>query len=264
MVLKHRAAIGGMQLDSVDNRILVLGVASQAAKESEVTENRGGDGSRFVRVKRDSIEITVKVGIKAKRDDMAGREELMEEIVGWANNVPAWLTTDQKPDRRIWVESVRLPAAGDPWEWTNEFTLTFKACGVPYWQQIEPGIVSVRNVSNWGQYFGVPGNTNSVMNASFQNTSGSSCSSVKITAGSSIIQLTDVGLANGETLVIDHREDGLLRIRIRNSGGTYRSVLNKRTASSANDLNVKPGSQLIGLNADKSGTVTFSCYGRFA
>ena len=264
MVLKHRAALGGTQLDSVDNRILVLGVASQAAKESEVTENRGGDGTRFVRVKRDSIEITVKVGIKIKRNDMAGREELMEEIVGWANRLPAWLTTDQKPDRRIWVESVRLPAAGDPWEWTNEFTLTFKASGIPYWQQTEPGIVTIRNVSNVGQYFGVPGNTRSVMNVSFQNTSGSNCDTFKATAGSSIIQLNSLGLANGETLVIDHREDGLLRIRIRGTGGAYRSALNKRTTGSSNDLYVQNGSQLIGINAGQVGTATFSCYGRFA
>ena len=263
MILRHRAALGGVQLDEVDERILVLGVASSAAKESEVTANREGNGQRYIRTKRESAEITVKVGLLIKKDDMEAREELMEQVVAWANSVPAWLTISQKPDRRIWVESVRLPAAGDPYEWTNEFTFTFKAMGVPYWQQKNASSAKISGSDASGS-IEIGGNTETVANAEAQNISGMTINNIIVGVGNSRLHFGDVGLGANETLVIDHTNNGTLRLRIRNSSGNYRSVMDKRIYYSSHDLYVKPGSAGIMVSAQRSVRLTVTCAGRFA
>ena len=79
------------------------------------------------------------------------------------------------------------------------------------------------------------------------------------------MSFSSLGLGNGETLVIDHNDSGkgcLLRLRIRSGGGSYRSVLDKRTGS--DDLYITPGVRNITFSAGGSGTMTAMCYGRYA
>ena len=72
--------------------------------------------------------------------------------------------------------------------------------------------------------------------------------------------------AAGEKLVIDHMDMGTmsyLRLRI-HSGDEVRSVLDKRTQGSSNDLYVSPGFHQIQMTAGGRGRITISASGRFA
>ena len=122
-------------------------------------------------------------------------------------------------------------------------------------------------VSNSGsgitRSIGVAGNTDTVLEISFKNTSGAVCGSFTVDAGSSMISLSALGLASGETLHIDHTVDGLLRIRVQSSSGSYRIVLDKRTPESSDDLWVPPGTATVSVTAQRTGTLTLSCAGRY-
>ena len=88
-----------------------------------------------------------------------------------------------------------------------------------------------------------------------------------LTCGGSHIYLRNLALANGETLHIDHADNGktcVLRIRIQGTNGAWRSALDKRTADSSNDLTVKPGIISVTLYAGGAGTLLLMCAGRFA
>ena len=267
MQLRHRVALNGVELDSIDPRIMIQRIETGDGKENINTVSlMGGSGSRVTSIHRDSLDITVKFTIRLRKTEMADRETVIEKVNAWAF-AGGWLTTNYKENRRIRVFRAQAAGAGDPWEWTKEYALVFRACGVPYWQEEEPASATVENVSSANISLSVAGSEKSVLEAEFRNTSGSTVSTLTISTGEASMTFSDLGLANGETLVIDHNDNGkrnYLRIRIRSSGGTYRSAMSKRSAGSGNELTISPGSRTVTLTAGGAGTAKVSCSGRFA
>ena len=268
MQLKHRVALDGVQLDAVDDRIMISKIETADGKENISTASLWGDstGSRVTSIHRDSIDITVRFRIRLKKRSMAEREEVIEKANAWAFS-GGWLTTNYKDNRRIRVFRAQAAGAGDPWEWTKEYAIVFRACGVPYWQEEEPNSVQKQSVSSASLTMGVNGSARTVLEAEFKNTSGSTCNTFSLTTNESAISLTNLALANGETLVIDHNDTGkkcLLRIRIRSTGGSYRSAMSKRTTGSSDDLYISPGTKAVAMAAGKAGTITLKCRGRYA
>ena len=67
MQLRHRVALDGVQLDSVDSRIMIQRIETGDGKENiSAVSLMGGSGSRVTNIHRDSIEITVKFCIRLK------------------------------------------------------------------------------------------------------------------------------------------------------------------------------------------------------
>lgn len=265
MILSRRVALNGVQLDGIDNRILIQGIRPSAGKEQiSAVSIYGGTGQRVTGQHRDTLDVSVIFSMRIRKTDLAARSELFEKVCGWAASAAngGWLTLNYKQNRRLRVRCAQLPDEGDLREWTNRYTIVFRAYSVPYWQQITPETLTVTGASSATQTFTVPGTTQSVLGLEFLNTSSSTCDTFSITAGSSTFSLTDLGLAAGETLVVDHTADGILRIRIH--GSSWRSVMAKRTAESSDDLYVNPGEISVSMTAQRAGTLTISCAGRFA
>lgn len=267
MQLRHRVALDGIQLDSVDSRIMIQRVETGAGKENiSAVSLMGGSGSRVTNVHRDSIDITVKFCIRLKKKSMAEREEVLEKANAWAFG-GGWLTVNFKENRRIRVFRAQAAEIGDPWDWTKVYQIVFRACGVPYWQQANPAIVMQQDVSSTSLTLGISGSEKSVLEVSFRNTSGSTINTFSINAGESAMSFSSLGLADGETLVIDHDDTGKrcdLRLRILSAGGSYRSARSKRSTGSSNELTISPGIKHMQVSAGGSGKLTVSCYGRFA
>lgn len=263
MQLRHRVALNGTQLDEVDARVLVLGVSDAAGKETINAVSRfGGAGQRVTGRHRDTLDVTVRFGLRIKADDMAARSALFEKVCAWAVG-GGWLTLNYRPNRCIYVACAQLPSAGDLAEWNGEYSIVFRAYGVPYWQQATPVSVSVSGARTASRLLEVAGSADTVLNVSFANISGMEIATFSISAGESRFDLENLGLAANETLLIDHAEDGLLRIRIQGVRG-FRSALACRTAESSDDLAVSPGAVTVAFSAQRAGQLTVSCYGRFA
>ena len=262
MILSHRAALNGVELDSIDSRILIQGIEEAEGKDQiSAVSLFGGVGQRITNQHRDTLDVTVRFSIRQKKSDMQARSDVFEKVNAWAA-AGGWLTVNYKADRRLRVICAKYPTAGDQWNWTNTYAIVFRAYAIPYWQQAEPGKLTATGSSITRQ-FGVAGSVKTVMDISFKNTSGATCATFTVSAGGSTIALTGLDLANGETLHIDHTEDGLLRIRIQ-SGSSYRSALGKRTTASSDDLWVNHGNVTVTVTAQRTGSLTMSCAGRFA
>lgn len=267
MITKRRVRLGSAQLDEIDERIIIQGVEPQAGKDSITAVSLwGADGSRVTGRHRDYLDIQIKFSLDIKRARFSERSEVFDKIAGWAMG-GGWLRTSTKPERKIRVICAQLPAEGDPMAWTNQYSITMRAYGVPYWQTDSKTSAKKTSAVNGSVNLEVPGNTETVIDAEFENTSTGTINTLKISAGDSKIELADLGLAIGETLVIDHSDNGqrnVIRIRIRNVGGSYRSVLDKRTEKSSNDLTAESGTVSVSYEAQRKGTLTVSCNGRFA
>lgn len=261
MRLSHRVALNGIELDSIDNRILIQGIEEGTGKEQiSAVSLFGGVGQRITNRHRDTLEVAVRFSIRQKKNDMQARSDIFEKVNAWA--APGgWLTVNYKAGRRLRVVCAQFPEAKDQWDWTATYTITFRAYTVPYWQQAGANRLTATGSSITRQ-MGVGGSADTVLDIAFHNTSGATCDTFKVQAGASMMELRGLGLANGETLHIDHTDDGVLRIRIQN-GSTYRSALDKRTTASSDDLWVSPSSVAVIMTAQRTGTLTMSCAGRF-
>ena len=263
MILRHRIALNGVQLDELDERILVLGVNDGAAKEAVSTVSLfGGVGQRVTARHRESLDVIVRFGLRIKAGDLQGRSELFERVAGWAAG-GGWLTVNYRPNRRIYVTCAQLPAAGDLAEWNGEYSITFRAYGVPYWMQESITNFAVESTRGATRWLTVPGTADTVLEVNATNLSGMEIATATIQAGGGVIALENLHLGPWEILVLDHDENGLLRIRIAGANG-WRSAMACRTAWSSDDLTVSPGAVAVTFTAQRAVQLVVGCYGRYA
>lgn len=254
MILSRRAALNGVQLDEIDPWIVIRGVDTGVPHESISAVNRmGGFGQRVTGKHWESLDVSITWAMDIPRTNLPLRRQIYEAVTAWALQ-KGWLTVKYMAGRRMWVDHVVLPSGGDLWRWTDEFTITFRAYGVPFWQ-------GDTKVSASGGSITVPGNLPTVCDAEITNATGSTINSLTVKVGQSQMTFAGLVLANGERLVIGHDNGGLLYIRIYTSATAFRSAYDKRTGGSADDLTVEPGAQAITVSA---GTYSISCFGRYA
>lgn len=259
MQLAHRAALNGVQLDEIDPRIIIKGIEEGAGKESTGSVSLGGrDGTRITGKRRDMVEIQVRFGVNTKSWEMEAREEVLEAISAWAFR-GGYLTISYKPGRRLYCDEVVTPGAGDAWKRTNEYTITFRAHAVPYWQQDPAQSAATGTGMSGSGSIQVAGSARTVCDAELRNMSGANIATATITVGGYQMTFTDLGLGDGETLTISHDDRGVLAIRI-----GARSVMSKRTEGSADDLFAEPGGVRFSFTAQRACKLTISCRGRYA
>lgn len=262
MQLAHRVSLNGVQLDSIDPRIVIKGIEGGSGKETVTAVPTGaGDGTRITGKRRDSVEVTVQFQINIRRNSSTDRGQVLEAINAWAAG-GGWLRVGYKPNRRLWVDEVVLPGEGDLWIWLSEYTISFRAHAIPYWME-NTAVTKTTEAGTEGEgVITVAGSANAVMDVALENQSGSTINAVSITVGGKTMSFTSLGLGGSETLTIDHViTSGRNVIRIR--AGSM-SVLGKRTDESADDFEVSPGSCAFSFIAEGSCQMTVTCRGRFA
>lgn len=270
MIWARRAALNGNQLDEIDNAIVIRGIEQAAGKDTLTAGSTGGPfGMRITGARRDSLDITLRFAIDIKKNDLEGRSAVLEAVNAWAaaasrENGGAWLTVGHKPDRRIRVVLAQPAPEGDLWKWTEDFPIIFRAYGVPYWEQSEANTTSTDgNASGAYGAITIGGSAVTQVNAYLKNTSGAGINTATVNIGGKNMGFSTLGLAADETLTIDHTGDGLVRIRIRSSGGTYRSAMANRTPESADDFTVMPGARECSFSAQRACKLTVEWRDRY-
>lgn len=264
MILKRRVSLGGVQLDSLDNRILISGIDEAAGKDNiTAVASANGSGQRIVKTRRDTLDVTVKFTLNIKNKKMKDRAELLEKINAWA--APGgWLKVNYRPSRQLYVVLAQAPGGGDMFNWTNEFTMVFRAYAVPYWDDVTSAAVdnSKKIAMSGSMSLEVPGSAETCAWATIENKSGKLITNFTITIGGKTMKFSsDNLLPAGEKVTIDHkRTAGLYFLRAYNA---TRSVLRYRTKESADDFNVQPGKISISYSAQRAVLVTVGVKGRY-
>ena len=217
-------------------------------------------GSRITQKRRETLDVVIRFGIDVYKQEMARREEILERINRWAMN-GGILTCSQKPDRRLRVILAVPASVGDPWDWTADYSLTFRACGIPWWEQETP-VTAVSGAAGSGSVtIQAEGSAETCADVTIANVSGANISTLNLNIGGQAMSFSGLGLGGSERLVIDHDERGLIRIRIQGSGG-WRSAMAAR--SGADDFRIKPGNVSASFSAQRAVQMTVSVRGRFA
>ena len=256
MILSKRVALGGQQLDELHERIVIQRIDPGVPTETvQAVSQMGGFGQRVTSQHWNQIEASVTFGIDVPKENMALRREIFDAVNTWALR-RGWLTTNEMPNRRLYVDKVVVPGSGDLWEWTAQFTVVFRAYNVPFWTDELPAQVASGTAASGRVAIAVGGNIRSVLDVSFRNMSGMTINNFWVQAAGNRITLSNLGLGGNATLAISHGTDGLLRIT---AGGS--SVYNRYTG--ADDLYVEPGSVAVDFAADRAGILTVQNYGRW-
>lgn len=257
MVLKHRVALNGTQLDSLDNRILIQSVDEAAGKdEISAVDIGGADGQRITNKRRKTLDVTVKFSINSR--DMATRSTILDTVNAWAYG-GGTMTLNNRTNKNLTVELAQAPGGGDQFKWTSEYTIVFRAYAIPYWQDVSETSETLEQDDEGTGTLTMPGSTESIADALIQNKSGDEIENISLTVNGYTMNFTNVGLANNGYLTIDHVVIGskyVLRARIGNT-----SVLAHR--SGADEFKVKPGSNSISYTAGGSVIVQVSAKGRY-
>lgn len=262
MILSHRVSLNGTQMDSLDDSIIIQSVEENTPKYTISGVNIGTAGQRMTQQRRDTLDLVVKFAIRLRKDNMAARDLVFDKIVKWA--LPGGtLMLNTKTNKCLNVVCVSPPGQMDPRKWDTEYQITFRAFGVPYWEQVTPSTQTVTASS--GTYtLANNGTANSPLEVQFKNTGSATINLVTVRSGGRTIRLESLGLAAGETFKL-YYQNGLQKLTITNAAGTTeRSVMAKRTDTSADDIWLAPGNNSIAFTASASGALTLSCRGRFA
>lgn len=259
MKLSRRVALDGIQLDEVDASVVIQGADPGTPRESiSAVSVWGGSGQRITGEHFDVLEASVTYAINKPKESMADRRTVFDKVNKWAKK--GWLTMNFMTGKRMRVDKVILPAMGDPRNQSSEWTITFRAYNVPFWQDATATSVTdtltaatekTKTVSN-------PGNATTVLDVEFTNTSGETCTTFEVKIGTKKLELTGLSLANNAKLTIGHGTDGRLTI----TAGSA-NVYGKQTAGGLTDLYLQPGDNTVKVKAEKAGSVTLSCYGRY-
>ena len=267
MILKRRVALNGVWLDEVDSRICISAVEPADGRENiTAVDAASGYGQRVTGMRRQTVDMVVRFRIHEKgrsESGMQARSEVLEAVNAWAAG-GGYMTVNYKPDRRLFVRLVQAPGEGSLWDFSKEFTITFRAYGIPYWEQETAKVVTFGGSSSSGSgAMQVDGSVETQANVELLNTSGMAIANATVTVDGKTMSFTGLGLAANETLVIDHTDEGLVRIRIRSAGGSYRSAMAIRSSSSADDFRTKPGNRTASYSAQRACRMTVGWRARY-
>lgn len=267
MILTRRVALNGVWLDEVDSRICISSVEPADGKENiTAVDAAAGYGQRITGTHRSLVDMVVKFRILEHghtAEGLQAREEVLEKVNAWAAG-GGYMTVNYKPDRRLRVVLVQGPGAGSMWDYTKEFTLTFRAYGLPYWEQETARSAAFGGGSSYASgSVQIEGSVKTQVNIELQNRSGMLITAATVTVGGQSMIFQNLGLTGGETLVVDHTDEGLVRIRIRSAGGAYRSAMALRTTASADDFRVTPGACGVSFSATRACRITASWRARY-
>jgi len=266
MQMTRRVALNGVWLDNVDSRIVISSIEPGDGKENiAATDSAARYGQRVTQNRRSTLDVVVKFMMLEHGHSVNGlqaRAELLEKVNEWAS-AGGVMTINYKPGRRLNVILVQAPGEGSLWNYTKEFSIVFRAYAVPYWEDTEDMKVMIQNTSSYTVSVGVSGSAPTPILVAFKNTSGSTSDTFSVSAGGKTISFSSLGLASGETLTINEGTNGLFQAYITSTGGVNRSAMSKRTAESADDLVVNPGTVSVSVTSQRVGTLTVSHRGRY-
>ena len=251
---KLDAWFDGEGLRAADPRIQPTNISCELSSKSTQISGAGRDGRSRRAVKRDCIRVTITFTIYEQKD-VYGRETALERANAWARD--GYLEISLKRDRRLYVNCVTRAGIKKARDYTEEFSLVFESAESPFWEDRTSTLYNLagteinRNVSVPGTRETAPANV-AIM------PTGGTLQTLTLRLGSTAMYFTGLGVEVGSALIIDHDENGYLRI-MAGSVSKYRC----RNGLSSDELTCPPGVQTVGFTANVACAAEFSVRGRY-
>lgn len=249
MVTRYEAYMDGIPLSSIAPEIIVKDIAEKEAKiNNDTYMMASGIGSRYLRMARESLTVSVKFEIHAY--DVFRRQDIMEQINMWAKG--QYLSLNTRPGKRLSVLLETGAVIPSALKWTQDITLNFVARAVPYWEAETPArLVLTGTEENGilrppGAFYYCP------VEFTVKNTGSGSMSVFSASVGEFTMSFENLSLMPDETFSVTY-VDGIQILPVEN-----------RTPESADNLMAICGEpNTVSFTTDQTAVVTFTARGRF-
>lgn len=254
MRTRYDVYMDNLPLSAVDPAIYVTDVQeTQPSYDTTAMARARGDGARVTRRVRDSLQVRVYFAVR--ETDVDRRRDIIQRAAVWAMG-GRYLAIGDRPGQRLRVVCDTLPSVTSALRWTQDLIMVFTAYAMPYWEADTPTRASFTGTSGTAT-IRQAGTAPCFLEAEISNTSGSTLTSLSLTADSQTMAFTGMALGAGKTLKIYYDDNWLLRAEVDGA-----SVLNRRTVDSADDLMIPPGkATTVTIAADKAVSVTLKARG---
>lgn len=248
MISRYKVWLDGESLEEISPNIYVSDISYGAAAPA-YTANRIGRNDGVLSGADYVEEATVTVSFEIREYNTQRRQIVAQSVAKWAMK-GGWLTTSDRDGMRMRVKCTKLPAINSVMRWLEAVQVEFTAFEVPYWTSVEPVKAILNN-----------GDTKTLINGGVRKTyaevsvaANAALTSLTVAVGNTSITLEGLSVAGGDTVTISYTEDRhILEIK----HGTT-SILNKRTAGSADDLIAEPGENEVSFTASGTASCTVS------
>jgi hypothetical protein len=255
-------ALNGTDLASIDSAIILQGVDESTPNWNISAGSRAGNNGQYVTgLEKRYRDVIVSFAIAEKRD-LVRRSTIIQKICGWAA-AGGDLTVNYRDRQKLRVICAQLPAVKTLTKWAEAYSITFRAYAVPFWQSMDPERAAISAGTSGSATLAVRESAGGKLCFEATNSSGSTVNAVSITANGKSIVFASLGLANGEKLIGDYDDNDIQRLRIKNTSNVYRSVLDKRTTASADDVPVKQGANTVSVTSGSALSWNVYTYGRW-
>lgn len=247
---------------TMDGVALPSGIIIREVHEDPATlevlngERPGRPGQLVLGNRRLSRKVTIECVI-IEIHNLQTRAAKADALAQWARGTA--LAVNYRPNQVLHGHCTADPSLGEVRDYTSPLRIEFTADEIPYWEDTATITRTITNAKT------------GTMSTSFNSGSvqapltitvkpvSQTLTAFSVTVAGQTISLTDMSVGTLQTLYLDRDEHDNLRIR----RGTT-SYMSKRTAESADDILIPPGSTNISITADQNVTVTFTYKGRWA
>ena len=165
-VSRYEVTLNGISLASIDPNIAVLDVQyekPQYARNFFQLADRHGARPGKAYKERAAVSILFEIHTQ----DIFIRQTVCQAVVAWAKD-GGELQINDRPGQKLVCICEEMPSVESVMRWTDTMTITFAAYEVPYWQEVNPTVVTGQCVdgtttTDWDSAFTefeitVPGN----------------------------------------------------------------------------------------------------------
>ena len=255
-------ALNGIELHSLDVRIVLQGVDEGAASWNITAGNRAGnDGQHVTSVEKRYRDVIVSFAIAEKRD-LISRSDIIQRVCAWAA-AGGDLTVSYRDRQKLRVICAQMPSVKTLTKWAETYSITFRAYDIPFWQSMDAENATVSATTSGSASIRVKESAGGKLCFEATNGSGGTVDTVSVSANGKTMAFSSLSLANGEKLIVDYDEKDIQRIRIKNTSNVYRSAMAKRTTASADDIPLKTGGNTISVTSGAALSWNLYTYGRW-
>ena len=236
MMTRYRAALDGIQLDSIDPAIYILDISEESPRYKVYTAERAGmDGTHVTGVKRQYVRVEVSFAIRLR--NTIKRQAVLDKVAAWCQGHTLTTSTRQMGGAVplcLHAECTQWPSIESALKWTDAVTVAFTAYEVPFWQLMKPKLYAEVPAAQ-PVTMRVKGSAGAVVGADVRYTGADPLETITLSVGAVRMTLNDLNMVEGETLHIAHDDAGRLSITIQNEEGT-RSAYRCLSPDSPDDI----------------------------
>lgn len=253
MISRYEVVLNDIPISEIDERLLVLDVNYPEHRYSMQTSNPAGSEATIID-QRKKGQASVSVTFELHIYDIAERQQALQNVISWCKDGGV-LQINDRPEQRLNVICETPPNLGSVRNWTDPLTVVFSAYQNPYWEDIEPTVITLQGINTRGTIF-CPGNAKEA-NVDIEIRAVRQITTLVVSVGDNTIRMNGLSCPVNGVISLGYDENGILYIR---QGTT--SLLSKRTPESSDGIKAVCGeTNAISVIASNTVSARFSTRG---